>query len=90
MALDAALGVRLGLDELDAAVDDCRKALHLFEETLDIYNQAETLDNLATVHQRRGATEEARTCWLAAAELFTGLRVARAAEMRARAEALGP
>ncbi|MER6167582.1 helix-turn-helix domain-containing protein [Streptomyces violaceorubidus] len=85
------LGVaRLGLDDLDTAVDDLKKARHLFGETLDVYNEAETLDNLATVHQRRGATEEARACWLEAAELFAGLRIARAAEMRARAEALGP
>ncbi|SNX88418.1 tetratricopeptide repeat protein [Streptomyces sp. TLI_55] len=85
------LGVaRLGLGELDAAVDNLEKALHMFEETLDVYNRAETLDNLATVHQRRGAIEEARTCWLEAAELFTSLRVARAAEMEARAQALRP
>uniref|UniRef100_UPI002F918F97 ATP-binding protein n=1 Tax=Streptomyces anthocyanicus TaxID=68174 RepID=UPI002F918F97 len=85
------LGVaRSRLGDLDAAVGDMETALHLFEEDLDDYNQAETLDNLASVHHRRGAIEEARTCWLRAAELFTGLRVARAAEMRAKAEALRP
>ncbi|MCX5402198.1 tetratricopeptide repeat protein [Streptomyces sp. NBC_00102] len=83
------LGIaRLGLGQLDAAIDCCEKALALFEANHDIYNQAETLDNLASVRLERGEPEQARAHWYRAAGLFAGLRIARADEMRAKAEAV--
>ncbi|MFC9330158.1 ATP-binding protein [Kitasatospora sp. NPDC057015] len=76
------------LGNLRDAVAGHRRALEVFEEMHDRYNQAEALDNLASAQAELGATEEARANWNRAADLFTQLRVARAADMRAKADAL--
>ncbi|OKI29264.1 helix-turn-helix domain-containing protein [Streptomyces sp. CB03911] len=76
------------LGNLEDAVTGHRRALELFEATHDRYNQAEALDNLASALVELGAKEEARENWNRAADLFTQLRVARAADMRAKADAL--
>ncbi|MFC8447889.1 ATP-binding protein [Kitasatospora sp. NPDC057223] len=76
------------LGNLQDAVAGHRRALRVFEEMHDRYNQAEALDNLASALAELGATEEARTHWNRAADLFTQLHVARAADMRAKADAL--
>ncbi|MBO1330004.1 tetratricopeptide repeat protein [Streptomyces sp. VRA16 Mangrove soil] len=87
-----ALGVaRQGLGELDAAVDAYEASLRLFGEVLDDYGRAEVWDLLASALLERGDTARARAGWLRSAELLGALRVARAAQMRAKAEALsGP
>ncbi|GHA63774.1 hypothetical protein GCM10010345_79960 [Streptomyces canarius] len=46
------------------------------------------LGNLASAQLERGETEQARESWTRAAGLFSALRVARASEARAKAEAL--
>ncbi|MFE3111786.1 ATP-binding protein [Kitasatospora indigofera] len=76
------------LGNLQDAIAGHRRALEVFEEMHDRYNMAEALDNLASAQADLGAKEEARTNWNRAAELFTQLRVARAADMRAKADAL--
>ncbi|SEN74335.1 ATP-binding protein [Actinacidiphila rubida] len=80
--------VRQRMGELDGAVVGYRKALGIFEELQDDYMRAEVLDNLASAHLELGETGHARASWTRAADLFDTLRVARAAEMRAKAEAL--
>ncbi|WP_225812042.1 helix-turn-helix transcriptional regulator [Streptomyces spinosus] len=80
--------VRQRLGDLDGAIADYRASLRLYEEVLDEYKQAEVLDDLASAQLERGETQEARANLVRSAELFAGLRVARAAEMRAKAEAL--
>ncbi|SEG92287.1 Tfp pilus assembly protein PilF [Actinacidiphila yanglinensis] len=80
--------VRQRMGDLHAAVAGYRKALDIFVELHDDYMQAEVLDNLASAELELGATEDARASWARAADLFGALRVARAAEMRAKAEAL--
>ncbi|MFD6532129.1 helix-turn-helix domain-containing protein [Streptomyces sp. NPDC060184] len=82
--------VQQRMGDLDAAVAGYRTALHIFEELSDDYMRAEVLDNLASAQLELGETEDARTSWTGAADLFGVLRVARAAEMRAKAEALPP
>ncbi|MFF4341167.1 ATP-binding protein [Kitasatospora sp. NPDC001540] len=76
------------LGHLEAAVAGHRRAVRVFEELHDRYNQAEALDNLAVVQLELGAGEDARASWERAAELFTQLRVARAADFRAKADAV--
>lgn len=80
--------VRQRLGDLDGAIADYRASLRLYEEVLDEYKQAEVLDDLASAQLERGETQEARANLVRSAELFAGLRVARAAELRAKAEAL--
>ncbi|MFF4749221.1 ATP-binding protein [Streptomyces sp. NPDC002514] len=76
------------LGDLDAAFAGHRQALRIFEAVDDPYSQAEALDYLAAAHLERGDTEQARASWTRAAELFSVLRIARAAEMRSKAAAL--
>ncbi|WP_033222947.1 tetratricopeptide repeat protein [Kitasatospora phosalacinea] len=76
------------LGHLEEAIAGHRQAVRIFEELHDRYNQAEALDNLAAVQLELGASEDARTSWDRAAELFTQLRVARAADFRAKADAV--
>ncbi|WP_141726383.1 tetratricopeptide repeat protein, partial [Actinacidiphila rubida] len=73
-----------------AAIADYERSLRLFaEEILDDYSQAAVLDHLASAQLDIGDTERARATWNRAADIFEGLQVvARAAEMRANAEAV--
>lgn len=80
--------VRQRMGDLQGAVAGYQKALHVFEELHDDYMRAEVLDNLASAHLELGETEHARADWTRAADLFGALRVARADEIRAKAEAL--
>lgn len=80
--------VRQRMGDLPAAVAGYQKALHIFEELFDDYMEAEVLDNLASAQLELGETENARASWTRAADLFGALRVARAAEMRAKADGL--
>ncbi|MFB7493453.1 hypothetical protein ACFC09_01895 [Streptomyces sp. NPDC056161] len=75
------------MGDLDAAFAGHRRALRIFEAVDDPYSQAEALDYLAAAHLERGDTEQARASWTRAAELFSALRIARAAEMRSKAAA---
>ncbi|GGZ03440.1 SARP family transcriptional regulator [Streptomyces olivaceoviridis] len=77
-----------GLGDLDAAVAGYEKSLRLFGEVLDDYSAAEVWDHLASAQLERGDAEQARASWARAAELFGGLRVARAAQMRAKARSV--
>lgn len=79
---------RQRLGDLDAAIADHRSALALYEELLDTYNQAVILDHLAEALAKRGDSRQARADWIRSADLFDGLRVARAGDVRAKAEAL--
>ncbi|MFF8910798.1 tetratricopeptide repeat protein [Streptomyces olivaceoviridis] len=76
------------LGDLDAAVVSYRKAIRIYQGIHSDYGQAEVLDNLASAQLERGETEQARESWTRAADLFGALRVARASEVRAKAEAL--
>ncbi|WP_063758866.1 ATP-binding protein [Streptomyces sp. NRRL S-340] len=76
------------LGELDAAITNYEMALRLFREVLDDYSEAEAWDGLAAAQLERGDTEQARASWNRAAELFGRLRVARADEMRDKAQSL--
>ncbi|MEW2288562.1 tetratricopeptide repeat protein [Streptomyces sp. NPDC047841] len=80
--------IRQRLGDLDGAIADYRASLRLYEEVLDEYKQAEVLDDLASAQLERGEREEARANLARSADLFASLRVARAAETRAKAEAL--
>ncbi|MFG2357025.1 ATP-binding protein [Streptomyces sp. NPDC048521] len=77
-----------GLGDLDAAVAAYEKSLRLFDEVFDDYGAAEVWDHLASAQLERGDAEQARASWTRAAELFSALRVARAAQMRAKAQAV--
>ncbi|MFD7408538.1 hypothetical protein ACFV7R_39175 [Streptomyces sp. NPDC059866] len=77
-----------GLGELDAAVASYRKALWLNQGIHSDHGQAEVLDFLASAQLEQGEPEQARASWTRAAELFGALRVARAAEMRVKAESV--
>lgn len=70
------------------AVGSHGRALAICKQSLDDYYLAEVLDNLASAQLQLGEAESARDNWLRAADIYTGLRVARAAEMRANAEAV--
>lgn len=87
-AWDVDGSARQGLGDFHAAVASYRKALGIFQEIHDRYYQAETLNHLASAQLELGETEQARTSWNQAADLFTSLHVARAADMRAKAESL--
>nr|BFD81196.1 hypothetical protein StreXyl84_05970 [Streptomyces sp. Xyl84] len=77
--------------DLTAAIEHYRAALDLYQEVLDDYNVADVLDHLAAAQLEQGDTETARVNWTRSADLFGALRVARAGQIRARAEALpGP
>ncbi|WP_093895264.1 tetratricopeptide repeat protein [Streptomyces sp. Ncost-T10-10d] len=77
-----------GLGDLEGSIISYEKSLNLFEELLDSFSQVGVLDHLATVQLERGRAAQARASWLRAAEVLDTLRSARAAEMRAKAEAL--
>lgn len=77
-----------GMGHLDSAIASYSTALRICEAALDDYGRAEVLDNLASVRLERGDAAQARADWTAAADLFDSLRIARADELRARAEAL--
>ncbi|MER7930268.1 tetratricopeptide repeat protein [Streptomyces sp. NPDC096057] len=77
------------LGRLQDAVASYSESLRLVEEVHDDYLRAETLDHLASALLELGDRAQARTHWLHAAELLTGLRVPRAATLRAKAEAAG-
>ncbi|MFF4903176.1 ATP-binding protein [Streptomyces sp. NPDC001068] len=79
---------RQRLGDPAAAVVDYEKSLRLFEELLNDYSQAAVLDHLASAQLELGDALRARASWTRAADIFGGLRVARAAEMRAKAAAL--
>ncbi|WP_420036447.1 ATP-binding protein [Streptomyces sp. cg28] len=76
------------MGDLGTAIATYRKALYLYEQLRDDYNAAEVLDCLASARLEQGAADEARAHWTRAGDLFTGLRVARAEDMYARARAL--
>ncbi|MFD7408536.1 ATP-binding protein [Streptomyces sp. NPDC059866] len=80
--------IRQRLGDVESAIADYQKSLRLYEELLDEYKQAELLNDLASAQLELGEVELARANWNRAAELFGALRVARAAEMRAKAESL--
>ena len=76
------------MGDLDTAIATYRKALHLYEQLLDDCNAAEVLDSLASARLEQGDTDEARANWTRAGDLFTGLHIARAEHMYAKAKAL--
>ncbi|MFJ7495173.1 ATP-binding protein [Streptomyces sp. NPDC097727] len=80
---------RQRLGDLDAAIADYRRSLRLYEEVLDGYNQSDVLDHIASAQLERGDDAQARASWMRAAELLSTIGNPRAAEMRAKAEALG-
>ncbi len=80
--------IRQRLGDVESAVADYQKSLRLYEELLDEYKQAELLNDLASAQLELGEVELARANWSRAADLFSALRVARAAQMRAKAESL--
>ncbi|WP_037857892.1 ATP-binding protein [Streptomyces sp. NRRL S-340] len=77
-----------GLGDRDSAIASYSTALRICEAALDDYGRAEVLDNLASVRLEQGDTARARADWTTAADLFDSLRIARADELRARANAL--
>ncbi|MER7930556.1 helix-turn-helix domain-containing protein [Streptomyces sp. NPDC096057] len=79
---------RQNLGDLSAAIGDYERALRLYEAVLDTYGQAEVWDQIASVRLRQGAVEEARVGWTRSADLFSGLRVARADRIRAKLDGL--
>ncbi len=79
---------RQRLGDLDAAVAGYEKALRLLGEVHDDYGAAGVWDYLASAQLERGDAEQARASWTRAAELFGALRVARAEQMRAKAESV--
>ncbi|MFE7328527.1 tetratricopeptide repeat protein [Streptomyces sp. NPDC057565] len=76
------------LGRLDAAAVSYGESLRILEEVHDDYMQAETLDHLASALLELGDHSQARAHWMRAADLLTGLRVPRAAALRAKAEAV--
>lgn len=81
---------RQRLGDLDAAIANYRTSLEICREIRLEFHRGEVLDHLASALLERGDVEQARATWNEAAELFTALRPARAAEVRAKAEALRP
>ncbi|SEN42280.1 ATP-binding protein [Actinacidiphila rubida] len=79
---------RQRLGDLDTAIADYRTALGICEELQLGFHRGQVLDHLASALLERGDVEQARATWNQAAEQFTALRVARAAEVRARIDAL--
>ncbi|WP_331737511.1 tetratricopeptide repeat protein [Streptomyces sp. NBC_00019] len=80
--------IRQRLGDVASAIEDYRQSLRLYEELLDEYKQAELLNDLASAQLELGDAEQTRANWNRSADLFDALRVARAAEMRAKAESL--
>ncbi|MFE6887787.1 ATP-binding protein [Streptomyces sp. NPDC057694] len=78
------------LGRLHDAVTSYEKSLRLIDEVHDDYLRAETLDHLGSALLELGDHAQARAHWMRAAELLTGLRVPRAAALRAKAEAARP
>ncbi|MEU1268547.1 helix-turn-helix domain-containing protein [Streptomyces sp. NPDC005799] len=79
---------RQNLGDLAAAVGNYESALRLFEAVLDTYGQAEVWDQIASAQLQQGSVEGARASWTRSADLFDGLRVARADLIRARPNGL--
>ncbi|WP_046730207.1 ATP-binding protein [Streptomyces humi] len=79
---------RQQLGDPEAAIVDYERSLRLFEELFNDYSLAAVLDHLASAQLELGDVSRARASWTRAADLFDGLRVARAAEIRAKATAL--
>lgn len=67
---------------------DYERSLRLFEELFNGYSLAAVLDHLGSAQLELGDVARARASWTRAADIFDGLRVARAAEIRAKATAL--
>ncbi|WP_353946833.1 tetratricopeptide repeat protein [Streptomyces sp. HUAS MG91] len=81
---------RQSLGDVGGAIADYRKSLAILEEVFDPYNQADVLDRLAAAHLHLGDEEQARAGWLRAAALLQSLGSPLAADMTAKAQAVGP
>nr|WP_269082845.1 tetratricopeptide repeat protein [Allosalinactinospora lopnorensis] len=76
------------LDDPTKAVESLRQAQEIFRESGDNWREATTSDDLGRLLSDQGKTAEAREAWLAALSVFESEDPERAAQTRARLEAL--
>jgi DNA-binding SARP family transcriptional activator len=65
--LGASLGDQRRYEE---AMDCLTRAMHIRREIADLRGQAETLDQIATIHDHNGLTDAAHAAWQTALDLF--------------------
>ncbi|MGP4052576.1 ATP-binding protein [Streptomyces sp. 2A115] len=89
-AWDGIAYAQQGLGDSRAAIASYETSLRLYGEALDDYSQAEVLDHLAFAQMELGDVEGARASWTQSADMLNALHVARAKEMRTKAESSPP